>query len=131
MDSHKGKEIENVMESCIIDWGIEDKLSCLTVDNVSSNNVGVAYLNDNLGDKLVLDGDFFHIRCATYVLNLVMKDGLSKAKDSIHNIRCAIRYMRSSPTRSTLFDTSAKVVKVPYKGSLCLCVQDGILLSSC
>ena len=56
MDSHKGKEIGKVVEGCVIDWGIEDKLSCLTVDNASSNNVAVGYLKDNLSGKLVLDG---------------------------------------------------------------------------
>ena len=45
------------METCVIDWGLEDKLSCLTVDNVSSNNVAVGNLKDNLRDKFVLDGD--------------------------------------------------------------------------
>jgi len=59
MDSHKGKAIGKVGEGCVIDWGVEDKLSCLTVDNASSNNVAVGCLKDNLGDKPVLDGDFF------------------------------------------------------------------------
>ena len=36
MDSHKGKEIGKVVESCVIEWGIEDKRSCLPVDNASS-----------------------------------------------------------------------------------------------
>jgi len=120
MDSHKGKEIGKVVEDCVIDWGIEDKLSCLTVDNASSNNVVVGYLKDNLGDKLVLDGDFFHMRRVVHVLNLVMRDGLERAKDSIRNIRCAIIYIRNSPMRCTLFDVCAKVVKVPCKGSLCV-----------
>ena len=86
----------------------------------SSNNVAVGYLKDNLGDKLILDGDFFHMRCAAHVLNLVVRDGLSRVKDSIHNIHCAIRYIRSSSARSALFDTCAKLVKVSCKGSLCL-----------
>jgi len=61
-DSHKGKEIGKVVESCVIEWGIEDKLSSLIVDNASSNNVVVDYLKDNLGDKFVLDDEFFHMR---------------------------------------------------------------------
>lgn len=44
MDSHKGKEIGKVVEACILQWGIEDKLSSLTVDNASSNDVAVLYL---------------------------------------------------------------------------------------
>ena len=53
-------------------------------------------------------------------LNLIVRDGLDRVKNSIHNIHCAIRYIRSSPMRSTLFNPCAKVVNVPYKGSLCL-----------
>ena len=60
------------------------------------------------------------MRCAAHVLNLIVRDSLSRVKDCIHNIRCAIRYIRSSPARSALFDTWAKVGKVPCKGSLCL-----------
>ena len=129
---HLCKEIEKVVESCVIDWGIEDKLSCLAVDNASSNNVVVGYLKDNLSDKFVLDGDFIHMRCAASILNLVVRDGLSMVKDSIHNIRYAIRYIRSSSTRSALFDTRAKLLRFLVK-FLCvwMCVHDGILLSSC
>ena len=50
MGSHKGKEIGKVMESCVVDWDIEDKLSYLIINNVSSNNVAVSYLKNNLDD---------------------------------------------------------------------------------
>ena len=65
------------------------------------------------------------MRCAVYIFNLVVRDALARVKDSIHNISCAIRYVRGSPTRYALFDACAKVVKVPYKGSLCLDVCIG------
>ena len=120
MDSHKGKEIGKVLESCVLQWGIEDKLSCLTVDNASSNDVAVAHVRENFSEKLVLGGEFFHMRCAAHILNLIVKDGLSMVKDSISRIRGVVRYVRSSPARSKLFDECALKSKVPCKGSVCL-----------
>ncbi|CAI9272514.1 unnamed protein product [Lactuca saligna] len=54
IDSHKGKEIGKEIESCILYWGIEEKLSCITIDNASANDVAVAHITDNLTYKLVL-----------------------------------------------------------------------------
>ncbi|KAJ9553107.1 LOW QUALITY PROTEIN: hypothetical protein OSB04_017152 [Centaurea solstitialis] len=98
MDSHKGKEI--------------GKLSCLTVDNASSNDVAVGHVRDNLSKKLVLGGEFFHMRCAAHILNLIVKDGLNMIKDSISTIRGVLRYVRSSPARSKLFDECANTVEL-------------------
>ena len=120
MDSHKGKEIGKVLESCVLQWGIEDKLSCLTVDNASSNDVAVAHVREFFSEKLVLGGEFFHMRCAAHILNLIVKDGLSMVKDSISRIRGVVRYVRSSPARSKLFDECALKSKVQCKGSVCL-----------
>ncbi|KAL4575792.1 hypothetical protein LXL04_011878 [Taraxacum kok-saghyz] len=120
MDSHKGKEIGKVLESCILKWGIEDKLSCITVDNASANDVAVAYLKENLGDKLILGGEFFHMRCDAHILNLIVKDGLNMVKDSINCIRAVCVHVRSSTERSKLFDDCVLKAKIPYKGSLSL-----------
>jgi len=35
-----------MVEKCIHDWGIEKKISTITVDNASSNDVVVDYLNE-------------------------------------------------------------------------------------
>uniref|UniRef100_A0A803MM37 BED-type domain-containing protein n=1 Tax=Chenopodium quinoa TaxID=63459 RepID=A0A803MM37_CHEQI len=120
MDSHKGKEIGKVVEACILKWEIEDRLFSLTVDNASSNDVAVGYLKTHFHDKLVLEGSFFHMRCACHVLNLIVKDGLSSVKSSIARIRAAVRYVRSSPSRAKLFAHSSMLVKVSCKGSVCL-----------
>uniref|UniRef100_A0A803N1H5 BED-type domain-containing protein n=1 Tax=Chenopodium quinoa TaxID=63459 RepID=A0A803N1H5_CHEQI len=120
MDSHKGKEIGKVVEACILKWEIEDRLFSLTVDNASSNDVAVGYLKIHFHDKLVLEGSFFHMRCACHVLNLIVKDGLSSVKSSIARIRAAVRYVRSSPSRAKLFAHSSMLVKVSCKGSVCL-----------
>uniref|UniRef100_A0A803MDM2 BED-type domain-containing protein n=1 Tax=Chenopodium quinoa TaxID=63459 RepID=A0A803MDM2_CHEQI len=123
MDGHKGKEIGKVVETCILEWGIEEKISCVTVDNASSNDVAISHLRKKLSDKLVLGGEFFHMRCVAHVLNLIVRDGLSKVKNTISSICGAVRYVRSSPARAKLFNECAKRVKVLHKGSVCLDVS--------
>lgn len=39
--SHKGIQIGEMIEKCLLDWGI-DKLLTVTVDNASSNDTAVA-----------------------------------------------------------------------------------------
>ena len=43
--NHKGRTIRRVIESCLLDWGIEHVLS-ITIDNASSNDLAIAYLKD-------------------------------------------------------------------------------------
>ncbi|CAI9302125.1 unnamed protein product [Lactuca saligna] len=95
IDSHKGKEIGKEIESCILYWGIEEKLSCITVDNASANDVVVAHIKDNLMDKLVLG-------------------------DAIVRIKGVVRYVTSSTERSKLFDTCVSKSKILSKASVSL-----------
>ena len=43
--NHKGSTIGNIIESCLLDWGIEHVLA-ITIDNASSNDLTIAYLKD-------------------------------------------------------------------------------------
>ncbi|GAU43535.1 hypothetical protein TSUD_98550 [Trifolium subterraneum] len=54
------------------------KVLTMTVDNASSNDVGILYLKKYLMPDLVMEGKYFHTRCCAHVLNLIVKDGLKK-----------------------------------------------------
>ncbi|KAL1209432.1 putative AC transposase [Cardamine amara subsp. amara] len=90
-----------MIERCLVSWGIS-RIFTITVDNASSNDVGIRFLRRRLQSwgTSVLNGEFLHMRCGAHILNLVVKDGLEENKASISRIRCAVRYVRSSPTRS-------------------------------
>ncbi|KAJ0014062.1 hypothetical protein Pint_20921 [Pistacia integerrima] len=118
ISSHKGKEIGKVVEKCIFDWGIEDKVSTITVDNASANDVAIAYLRGKLA--LLLDGEFFHMRCTAHIMNLIVKDGLSETKDCISRIRNSVKYVRSFPARAETFQRCVKEERIAYKGGVCL-----------
>ena len=76
--NHKGDIIGRVIEKCLEGWGI-DRLFTVTFDNVSSNDVAIAYLVKKFKGKsngLVLDGEFIHIRCCAHILSLIVSDAL-------------------------------------------------------
>jgi len=63
IDDHKGDTIGKLIESCLLEWGI-DKVFTITVDNASSNDLVISYLKKKLNNwgGLVLNGDYFHVR---------------------------------------------------------------------
>ncbi|XP_010480984.1 PREDICTED: zinc finger BED domain-containing protein RICESLEEPER 2-like [Camelina sativa] len=70
-------------------------------------------------DSLVLNGEYIHMRCCAHILNLIVRDGLAKAKTSIVAIRNAIKYVRSSGDRLKSFLLRVETGNVG-RGSLCL-----------
>nr|KYP69842.1 Putative AC9 transposase [Cajanus cajan] len=52
---------------------------------------------------LVLDREFFHMRCCAHILNLVVMDGLRELTYSITSIHNTIRFVRSSPQSQAKF----------------------------
>ena len=70
---------------CLVEWKIEDKVITITLDNASNNDVAIT----NLTSKLLarrnahFDPLYFHVRCASHIVNLVVNDGLQLVGD--HN----------------------------------------------
>ena len=56
-----------------------------------------------LSNSLLLNGEFFHIRCSTHILNLIVQDGLKVASDELHKIRQSVHYVRASESRKKQF----------------------------
>jgi hypothetical protein len=85
LNPHTGDIIEHNIDACLFSWEI-DKLCTLTVDNASANDVTVRNLIKKYNKKngMLLDGEVFHIRCCTHILNLIVKDGLSEVDDCMN-----------------------------------------------
>ena len=85
--NHKGDTIGKVIESCLNGRGIERVLT-ITVDNVTANNVAIAFVRKRVCGwrSDVLDGEHMHMRCCDLVVNLVGRDGLKELNESISAI---------------------------------------------
>ena len=113
--------VEIYLETCLLGWGI-DKLFTLTVDNASSNDTAIRSLirRFNKRNELLLDGNFFHVRCFAHVLNLIVKEGRNEVKKSLVRLREYVKYVRSSPSRLQVFKKCVGEERIVSKKSLCL-----------
>ncbi|KAA8534713.1 hypothetical protein F0562_032230 [Nyssa sinensis] len=79
---HSGVIVADALQKCFIEWGIEDKVSTITVDNARYNDVALRILKDNftLKKKLSFGGRIFHVRCCAHIINLLVQDGIKEVK---------------------------------------------------
>ncbi|KAL4587636.1 hypothetical protein LXL04_000508 [Taraxacum kok-saghyz] len=108
---HRGVDIGKVVETCLIEWGIENILT-ISVDNASANDVAIEFLKKNFqnSNKCLLNGKWTHIRCVAHVLNLVVQDGVKKVGSAVENVRWACRWIRQAPSRIDKFAKFSKLV---------------------
>ncbi|CAK8576547.1 unnamed protein product [Lathyrus sativus] len=102
---HSGPQLALKVMELLREWGIERKVFSLTLDNASANDNMQNYLKEHLGlsSSLLLNGEFFHIRCCAHVLNRIVQDGLKVASDVLHKIRQSVHYVRASESRTIQF----------------------------
>lgn len=58
-----------------------------------------------------------------HILNLIVKEGLSEQNNSISRVRNAVKYVKSSYTRTTSFMSYVEKVKLDTHGLLSLDVE--------
>jgi hypothetical protein len=121
ISNHSDETIGRMLESTLIEWRI-DNVFTITVDDASTNDVGIDYMKKRMKDKssIVLGGKFLYMRCAAHILNLIVNDGLKDLSDCISNIRNAVRYVRSSPARMSKFKDCIKCKNIQCTKMMCL-----------
>ncbi|KAL0836525.1 hypothetical protein Bca101_088414 [Brassica carinata] len=122
---HKGATISKALLECLEEWGIKRVFS-ITVDNATANGSALRRFKEsfmeNGADALVLGGRYLHLRCATHILNLVVKEGLLEVDNNINAIRNGIYFVRSSTQRQISFARCVESGKI-QRGSLPLDVR--------
>ena len=91
--SHTKYVFFDVIVDCILEWNIDRKLSTITVDNCSTNDVMIRLLLNKLDtSSLILGGFMLYMRCAAHILNLIVQNELSLIGDGIEMIRDSVIY---------------------------------------
>jgi hypothetical protein len=92
------------LEATLLKWGIES-VFIITVDNASTNKWGIEHIKSMMQNKpkTVLGGEFIHMQCAAHILNIVLKERISNLSNCVDNIKNAVKYVRSSPSRMAKF----------------------------
>lgn len=117
IDSHKGEDIGRLLLDCIHGWGIKNVMT-MTVDNASSNNTAIDFLKRKL-PNMYDGGKNFQVRCIAHILNLIVKDGLKEHQYSVNCVTKAVRYIRQSTQRISLFKKCIKECGLQTKRFLC------------
>ncbi|XP_050890290.1 zinc finger BED domain-containing protein RICESLEEPER 1-like [Lathyrus oleraceus] len=72
---------------------------------------------------LMGDGECFHMRCSSHILNLVVNEGLKDKYLSVTSVRDAVRFVKSSPHRATKFKECIEFAGITCKKLVCLDVS--------
>ena len=105
---HTSETLSKVLIDCLFDWNVDHKLSSLTVDNCTTNDVLINILLGKLSSSsLILNGKFFHMRCCAHILNLIVKEGLEIIKESVEKIRESVAFWIATPKRLEKFVETA------------------------
>ncbi|XP_049363284.1 zinc finger BED domain-containing protein RICESLEEPER 2-like [Solanum verrucosum] len=115
---HKGEIIAKAIESCLVDWGIQNLLT-VTFDNATGNDA--RRISDWKG--VIMENNFLHVKCNAHILNLIVKEGLSEQNKSISRVRNVVKYVLSSCARTTYFKAYVDKVKLDTRGLLSLDVE--------
>ena len=120
--NHKGETIGKVVESCLLEWGIDKIFTVTVVDNSSSNDATIDYLRRKGKDSegSILSCEFLHMRSYTKIFNLIVQEGLEDLSESIDKIRNAVRYVQSSSTGSEKFKACVEKEKILCETLVCL-----------
>jgi len=118
---HSGRDLALKVLEMLDDWGIEKKVFSITLDNASSNNSMQNFLKERLrlSNSLLFDEEFFHIRCPTHIMNLIVQDGLKVVSDAFHKIRQSVAYVREQSRTLQFFERVRNVGDIDTTIGLC------------
>ncbi|XP_031247880.1 zinc finger BED domain-containing protein RICESLEEPER 2-like [Pistacia vera] len=112
-----GSQIADLIYKCLKEWGIENKVYTISMDNASSNDTAIRILKENLAidNRLLCGGRLFHVRCCAYILNLIVQDGLSQIRSIIDDVRDSVAYVKQTESRLIVFSEIVQMLRLPNR----------------
>ncbi|XP_010430867.1 PREDICTED: zinc finger BED domain-containing protein RICESLEEPER 2-like [Camelina sativa] len=122
---HSGMNIAMEILEKWKDWGIEKKVFSITLDNATNNDTSQDILKSQLmlRNDLLCGGEYFHVRCAAHILNIIVQIDLKDIGDTLEKIRESIRYVQASGKREVLFAKCVEAVGLQLKAGLIMDVK--------
>ncbi|XP_050914651.1 zinc finger BED domain-containing protein RICESLEEPER 2 [Lathyrus oleraceus] len=113
----RGVDITDAIFKCLKDWGIENKIFSVSVDNAHYNDRCLKELKVLIlrHRKLVLDGKLFHVRCCAHILNLLVQDGIGKIAKIVEDVRESVKFINQSEARLQTFSQIVQQLKLGGK----------------
>ncbi|XP_024626091.1 zinc finger BED domain-containing protein RICESLEEPER 2-like [Medicago truncatula] len=112
-----GVDIADAIFKCLKEWGIENKIFSVSVDNAYYNDRCLKELKVLLSrhQKLVLDGKLFHVRCCAHILNLLVEDGIGRIREIVEKVHDSVRFINQSEARLRTFSEIVQQLKLGGK----------------
>ncbi|KAK9755641.1 hypothetical protein RND81_01G040400 [Saponaria officinalis] len=107
---HSGVAMSIKVTGLLREWGIENRIMSITLDNASANDAMVASLKPDL--NLLSNGDYFHVRCCAHILNLIVQEGFKDLDIAILKVMESVKYCKGSQLRKQRFLNSVQHVKL-------------------
>jgi hypothetical protein len=80
---------------------------------------------DKMQDKmslpsLMLKGKLLHMRCATHIINLIVRDGMSVMEEGIERVRDSVGFWCATPKRHERFEQTVAQMHLKYNKRIAL-----------
>ncbi|XP_013624505.1 PREDICTED: zinc finger BED domain-containing protein RICESLEEPER 2-like [Brassica oleracea var. oleracea] len=122
---HNGMSVTLHLLDSLKEWGLKKKVFAITLDNATSNDSMQDIVKSQLllSDDLLCGEEFFYVRCAAHILNLIVQDCLKVIGGTLYKVRESIKYVLASETREELFEKCVNAVGITENAGLILDVQ--------
>ncbi|KAL5714121.1 hypothetical protein ACHQM5_016124 [Ranunculus cassubicifolius] len=130
---HNAIKLSQAITACLMEWNIDAKLFSMSLDNCSTNDcmANIVCQQLNVRGVLLVNGKFFHVRCAAHILNIIVQEGWkalgvgskNKEQDVLDKVRESVKFVTNSANREKLFAEVSKQARVSCRKSLFLDCQ--------
>ena len=116
---HTAERLGRVLVDCLLDWNVDTKVSTITLDNCSTNDSMIRFIQSKLlSQYLISEGALIHMRCSAHILNLIVKEGLDMVEEGIENIRDSVLYWSATSKRLEFFEETVRQLRLNSENRL-------------